>query len=439
MARTSLSPLRRSSLSGWPRIRLQSALVLTACCLVLGCNEYQAGSESALNASSEAVTNSSPAPSDGAVVGLAAANYIYCTGVLVGPRAVLTAAHCIRAGRPEAIVVQAKGESPKVLPVLESWQHPRYRSEGPNFDVGILLSGESAEAPWVTLPALPSASLEVGTELRIVGYGQTEISDDSAPKRQQGTAIVTGTSPGTLSLGALPSLACAGDSGGPVFATIAGEEALVGVVSHGDEACSERTEVVRPEAHFATFLGPLLADITRSGAVFGERCYDANNCASGLCLSPDDAPDFAYCSQPCVTAADCLTGTGCEADVAGRQACRLPLPSPGALGSRCTSNTECQDGLCASPDRASPRICSKLCFSDALTCASGSVCAPTAEESRIRGCFPKAGAPAVIGLGCALSHFPSGSSQTLLEVVGLVGIVAALRGARRRVRREPSG
>jgi hypothetical protein len=83
-------------------------------------------------------------------------------------------------------------------------------------------------------------------------------------------------------------------------------------------------------------------------------------------------------------------------------------------------------------------MCSKLCFSDALTCTSGSVCAPTAEESRVRGCFPKAGALAVPGMGCALSH-PSRSSQTLLEVVELVGIVAALRGARRRVRREPGG
>ncbi|HYQ25792.1 MAG TPA: S1 family peptidase [Polyangiaceae bacterium] len=385
------------------------------------------------------MTNSIFAPRDGAVVGLAAENYVYCTGVLIGPRAVLTAAHCIRAGRPETIVFEAKGQSPKVLPVLKSWQHPRYGSEGPNFDVGMLLSGESAQAPWVTLPAPPSAKLEVGTEVRIVGYGQTEISDDSAPKRQQGTAIVTGSSPATFSLGASPSLACAGDSGGPVFATIAGAEALVGVVSHGDEACSERTEVVRPEVHFATFLGPLLADLTRSSAVFGERCYDANNCASGLCLRPDDAPDFGYCSQACVTASDCLAGTDCEADGAGPRACRLPLPSPAALGSRCTSNAECQDGLCASPDRASPRMCSKLCFSDdALTCASGSVCAPTAEESRIRGCFPKPRAPADTDMKCAVSRFPPRSGQSLLELAGLVGIVA-LRGARRRVPREPRG
>lgn len=435
MARTSLSPLRRSILSRWLRIGQRSALMLTACCVVFGCNQYQVSRDNSVNASSEAVTNSSLATSDGAVVGLLAENYVYCTGVLIGPRAVLTAAHCIRAGRPEAIVLEESGQSPRVLPVLGSWPHPRYGSEGPNFDVGMLLTADSGLAPWVTLPHEPNANIQEGTELRIVGYGQTEISDDSAPRRQQGTAIVTGTSAVTLSLGPFPSLACAGDSGGPVFATVAGGEALVGVVSHGDEACAARTEVVRPEAHFATFLEPLLADITRSGAVFGERCHDADNCASGLCLSPDDAPDFAYCSQPCRSAADCLPGTACEADGTGRRTCRLPLPSPGALGSRCASNLECQEGLCARPDRASPRMCSKLCFADdALTCASGSVCAPSAEDSRVRGCFPKPGAPVRSTAGCAVTSFPSRSSQTRLGILFVVGMAAALRRERRRVR-----
>src|SRR4051812_38718328 len=114
MARASLSSPRRSSLSTRARIRFLGALVVIACCLVLGCDEHQAGSESGVSASSEAVTKSSPAPSDGAVVGLSAAGYVYCTGLLIGPRAVLTAAHCIRAGRPDAIVVEANGQSPKV-------------------------------------------------------------------------------------------------------------------------------------------------------------------------------------------------------------------------------------------------------------------------------------------------------------------------------------
>ena len=120
-----------------------------------------------------------PSPSDDAVVCLAADGFPLCSGVLVGPRSVLTAGHCIDALGPHAtyrvhVGPDCNAPARRMTTVLRL-THPQYAGEGKPFDVGYLSLAE--DAPVAPLP-LADGALETlappGTSIRHVGYGGTD-------------------------------------------------------------------------------------------------------------------------------------------------------------------------------------------------------------------------------------------------------------------------
>lgn len=166
-------------------------------------------------------------PAVGRVNGAGYRTMSHCTGTLVAPDLVLTAAHCTPApGKPpERIFVAGylRGDYAAAVPVARGERHPAYlssRPHDPRFDIGLLF----LESPITTVRPLPLAEASADA-LGLIGYHRAR------PHMLSGRfdCPVLATSLQTLQLGCE---VISGNSGGPVLQRGPdGTWALVAVVS----------------------------------------------------------------------------------------------------------------------------------------------------------------------------------------------------------------
>jgi trypsin len=235
-----------------------------------------------------------------------AAAYSVCSGVLIAPRAVLTAAHCIP-DRYEALRVYfgASGPDPgtniaaaEMHEVRAAVRHPTWDGSH-GVDLGVLhLATASAIAPHeVVAPACVAArGFADGVTGTIVGYGSRTVDGGPAGDVRLQMAPVRIVDDdcndpmwadgcdraGEEFVGdgaALGTSTCSGDSGGPFY--VPGDRPrVVGITSRGkieDEAhqCIGPAIYVRPDAHLAWIL-----DEVGDAAI--DDCDESGGCtASG--------------------------------------------------------------------------------------------------------------------------------------------------------------
>jgi MYXO-CTERM domain-containing protein len=193
------------------------------------------------------------------VVALEVEGRPYCSGTLIAPRVVLTAAHCVVDQPPIRVFAGSQpGDGGTTAGVVEVRIEPSFDRPSLRGDVATLVLDDAVDAPsWPILAAEDAAALAGGT-LRLVGFGKAS-ADDTAPLRKRmGTASVATVDATSFGFTPSPSQTCMGDSGGPAFATVGGVEYLAGVTSSGDVQCLLHATDVRADAYRDTLIAPSL-------------------------------------------------------------------------------------------------------------------------------------------------------------------------------------
>ncbi|MBI5544887.1 MAG: trypsin-like serine protease [Deltaproteobacteria bacterium] len=159
-----------------------------------------------------------------------------CTATLIGARTVLCAAHCItQRASAYSFVLGAKAYPAESVIVHPGWDAEAAEYEGLN-DLSVVLL---RSAPQVKPTPIATRAPRAGQNLTLVGFGVT-----GEEERDYGTKRVTYNSidrVGATKIYWAPvngiGTTCYGDSGGPAFVDMDGEEVQVGITSGGERPC----------------------------------------------------------------------------------------------------------------------------------------------------------------------------------------------------------
>ncbi|MGV3624167.1 MAG: S1 family peptidase [Archangium sp.] len=358
-----------------------------------------------------------------------------CSAVLIAPRTLLTAAHCVdpAAFGAQSVRVRATNRSPAdagTRATLDTVRlHPEWNVAKLENDVALLLLPAPSNTPPLPWNAR-SLSGRTDLEVRAVGYGRDE-TGESGVRRSARMPVLEVTS-SSLRIGDLFTRGiCFGDSGGPSLLVDDGVERVVGIHSAArSSACTDGYDArVDEAAHFirawlAEFEEPCLpnglcaetscAVPDPDCATLGDRCETESDCPGRACITDSQHAD-PYCSRPC------NEGTACEplvCDVRRARCVFTPLVDVAPLGSCtpgqsfCTGDTQCINGRCVRPCVTDDDCLNGTCV---LHAAGLQSCAPP------RITLPFLGVATARNAGCS-----TGS--------GLLTFVALLMFQRRRLR-----
>ena len=206
------------------------------------------------------------APADGnvarSVVTIIGSRGNFCTGSVIAPSLVLTAAHCVQPGAEYKIVLYDADKKPELQDVRAVAIDPGFRMQEmlahrATADVALLWLKIPAKGKTPARLGTPLSPIEPGNRFTIAGVGVTIRGDGRSAGVIRSVALEATGKPGTLQIrlvdpagqGTKAGLgACTGDSGAAVFEDQGGTPTIVGVVSwstgpNGSAGCGGLTGV----------------------------------------------------------------------------------------------------------------------------------------------------------------------------------------------------
>jgi len=237
-------------------------------------------------------------------VGAVVMNFFLCSGTLVSPKIVLTAAHCVLPNDPikKISLGPSTNQATEILSVSKVIPHPQYGQQVVDgwtlniHDIAVVVLSSAAKTTPMKYRTTSINGME-GAPVTFVGFGVTVPGNSGTTGTKMKVASSIGkvnahgffnyTTPGN------PKNTCTGDSGGPAILNQGGVDEVISVVSGGDEGCVKDGFNTRVDVH-ASWIQGLIQQYDGGGA--------DPVCGNGICETGENAGNCAF---------DCSGGGAC--------------------------------------------------------------------------------------------------------------------------------
>ena len=151
----------------------------------------------------------------------------FCTGLVLSPRVLLTAAHCLRPLRDMAVHYRDAAGTPVIIPVDAAIAHPLYRADAikarvESIDLALIRTARPLNSRFAAAAIGGGGPPAIGASAIVSGFGAAREGDWSSGGQLRSVTLAVREPASTVLIWAADPTgraagACSGDSGAPIW------------------------------------------------------------------------------------------------------------------------------------------------------------------------------------------------------------------------------